>query len=276
MKKMEVGVFLSSLAIPDTRKALAKAKELGIKVVQLGSPPDDVLTGPVQADFIQAVRESGIEVSALCVGYPGESYDDIPTVARTVGLTKPATVKDRMERTKRHSDLAQKMGIKLLTSHIGVIPEDTKSPAYAALVKAVREIADYLKARGQTFALETGQEAAAPMVQFIKAVGADNLKINFDPANMILYGSGEPIAAMEVLKKHIVHVHCKDGIWPKAAGKLGEEVPLGSGQVGIDRYVAKLKQIGYAGPLTIEREAGSDRIGDITAAKKLLESLRDK
>ena len=275
MQPMEVGVFLSSLAIPDTATALEKVKELGIKVVQLGSPPDDVLNGPAQDDYIKTVKDSGVEISALCAGYPGESYADIATVARTVGLTNPETVSERIQRTKWHLDLAQKLGLDLLTAHIGVIPEDTTSDAYKALVATVQEICDYAAERGIAFGLETGQETAAPMVDFMEAVGADNLKINFDPANMILYGSGDPIEAIGVLKDYIVHVHCKDGIWPKAEGALGEEVPQGQGEVGMDRYVAKLKEIGYTGPLTIEREAGDDRAGDVAAAKALLEGLRD-
>ena len=275
MDTMEVGVFLSSLGIADTGQALAKAKEMGIKVVQLGSPPDDVLDGPGREDYISTVKGSGLEVSALCAWYPGESYADIATVARTVGLTNPETVSERLERTKKHADVAVELGVSLLTTHIGVIHENTSCDAYAALVATIRDICDYCKARGITFGMETGQEAAKPMVEFIEAVGVDNLKINFDPANMILYGSGDPIEAMEVLKDYIVHVHCKDGLSPDVAGSLGTEVPLGQGEVGIPNYVAKLKEIGYTGPLTIEREAGDNRFEDISAGKGLLENLRD-
>jgi sugar phosphate isomerase/epimerase len=120
-----------------------------------------------------------------------------------------------------------------------------------------------------------GQETAEELLAFIRAVDRPNLGINFDPANLILYGKDRPIEALESVKDHVVSCHCKDGVWPTEEGQLGSEMPLGQGQVDVPAFVAKLKAIGYAGPLTIEREAGDDRIGDILRGKALLESLRD-
>jgi sugar phosphate isomerase/epimerase len=112
-------------------------------------------------------------------------------------------------------------------------------------------------------------------VRFIQDVGRENLGVNFDPANMLLYGSGEPIEALGLLGRYVMGAHAKDGTWPPRPGELGDEKPLGEGQVGIDRYVAKLKEIGYTGALTIEREiSGPQQIEDIRRAIRLLESLR--
>jgi sugar phosphate isomerase/epimerase len=121
--------------------------------------------------------------------------------------------------------------------------------------------------------METGQETAEAMLQFIKSVGRGNVGVNFDPANMILYGTGGPLEAVEALKDYVKHVHVKDGLSPTEKGKLGTEVPLSEGEVGIRVYINKLVKIGYRGPLIIEREAGDDRIGDIKRAKKLLEDI---
>jgi sugar phosphate isomerase/epimerase len=112
------------------------------------------------------------------------------------------------------------------------------------------------------------------MREFIEATKNPNVKVNFDPANMILYGSGDPKEAVLILGKYLVHTHAKDGLWPKESGKLGTEVPLGEGQVGFEKYMANLKSTGYKGPLIIEREAGDQRIADIKKAKALLERLR--
>jgi sugar phosphate isomerase/epimerase len=133
-----------------------------------------------------------------------------------------------------------------------------------------------LRRNHQTFALETGQEPAAVLKQFLADVGRPNLRINFDPANMILYGTGDPIEALEAVKSRVVSVHCKDGDWPDKSqpGSLGVERALGKGAVGIPRFIAKLKEIGYQGALTIEREVqGDEQRRDIQAAVALLRSL---
>jgi sugar phosphate isomerase/epimerase len=125
-----------------------------------------------------------------------------------------------------------------------------------------------------TFGLETGQETADTLLRFIRDVGRKNLNINFDPANMILYGTGDPIDALKKVGKFVVSVHCKDGKWPTQPDQLGEEVPLGEGDVGIDRFIATLKRLGYKGPLTIEREVPDPpQTDDMMRGKALLESL---
>ncbi len=244
-----------------------------MRVVQL-SPRTLAFFNQRKTDtLLKALEDTGIRVSAQCAGYQGESYADMEAVRRTVGLVNPATRERRVEETQRFADFAAEMEVRILTSHIGVIPEDRTQGTYKSLVETMGSIADYCASNGVTFAMETGQETAELMVEFMKDVDNPNLRINFDPANMILYNSGDPIKALETLKPYVVHVHVKDGLPPKEDGKLGTEVPLGEGKVGIEAYVAKLKEIGYQGPLIIEREGGSDRIGDITRAKALLERL---
>jgi len=274
MQPLQVGVFTNSMRIDDPLAALAKAKELGLGVVQIGPLADEWYQGDAYQRIAACLQECGVVPSAICAAYPGESYADQDAVRGTVGLLPEAFLAERMALTKLVADLGANLGVPILTTHIGVMPEDPADPGHHRLVDAVQEIADYLAPKGMRFAMETGQEPGPAMKEFLAAVGRDNVGVNFDPANMILYGTGDPIEALEVLRDHVLHVHCKDGEWPTVAGQLGTEVPLGAGAVGVERYLGKLKEIGYAGPLVIEREAGEDRLGDITRAKELLERLR--
>jgi len=273
MNPLQVGVFTNSMQIADPLAAIAKAKELGLGVVQIGPLADDWYAGDKYQEVAACLSREGVEASAVCVCYEGESYADLDTVRETVGLLPEALLPQRLAHTKRVADFGANLSIPVLTTHIGVMPEDPADPGHQRLVSAVQEIADYLAPHGMRFAMETGQETGPAMKAFLAAVDRDNVGVNFDPANMILYGTGDPLEALEVLRNHVFHVHCKDGTWPEAAGQLGAEAALGAGDVGLERYVAKLKEIGYAGPLVIEREAGDDRLGDIARAKELLESL---
>jgi len=276
LKPMEVGVFLSSLGIADHIEAVAKAKELGFRAIQTPPLAPDWRTGAEKAPFVGVVKGAGLHVSAVCAGFEGESYADIPTVKRTVGYVDEATVHQRINVTLEYARLAQELDCPVVTTHIGFVPEDRDDPVYARQLMAVRRVCDALAGMNLLFGLETGQEEALPMKHFIEAVGRPNLRVNFDPANMILYGKQNPVQALGILKDYVCHVHCKDGKWPTEEGKLGTEVPLGEGEVDIPAYVHKLKEIGYTGILTIEREAGTNRIGDIVQAKQLLERLRDE
>ncbi len=128
-----------------------------------------------------------------------------------------------------------------------------------------------------SFCLETGQETAQLLKQFLGDADRENLKVNFDPANMIMYGTGDPIEALEVLAPWVRGVHCKDGEWPASEGELGREKPLGEGHVGIERFIAKLLELGYQGPLTIEREIpGEQQMLDFLAGKDLLDGIKAK
>jgi len=275
MKPMEVGVFLCSTAIEDPFASAAKLKELGISNTQVGPLPPEFLTD-ANADRLKAtLAKLGIAATTQFVGFPGESYASMAAVQETVGFVHLEKLPERIAITKRAVDFAARAGIPRVAAHIGFVPEDTSTPLYQRMVEVVQEICDYAATKGLGFSLETGQETAEEMLHFFRAVNRPNLGINFDPANMILYGKDKPIEALELLKAHVVSVHCKDGVWPQQAGQLGQEMPLGEGQVDIPAFVAKLKAIGYTGPLTIEREAGDDRIGDIQRARKLLEGLRD-
>lgn len=258
------------------RDPLARIKAMGVRCGQLGIGGDVDLTGAAAQWKADLEREDFTLVTVFCA-YNGESYADIPTVQQTVGFIPAATREEREARTREVSDFAAAIGVKSIACHIGFVPEDAADPDYAAVREMVRRICDHAAAHGQTFALETGQEPAHVLMHFLKEVDRDNIGINFDPANMILYGTGDPIEALDILAPKVISVHAKDGDWPPKdiPGALGTERPLGQGSVGMERFVAKLKEIGYKGPLNIEREVENleERYADMEMAVRLLGGL---
>jgi len=273
MENMAIGLMLG--VGEDPRESLQKVKDVGVNNVQMGRPPDEYLSGEKAKQLKKAIEDSGIEVTTVFCGFDGESYADIPTVQKTVGFVPRNTRAERVAKSKQISDFANFLGVDRVAAHIGFIPEERSEPLYDEVVEVVREVADYCKANGQNFALETGQETPETLLQFIKDVGRDNLTVNFDPANMILYGTAEPIPALKFLADYVDGVHCKDGKWPTEEDQLGKEYPLGEGDVGIEDFINTLKEISYQGPLTIEREiTGEQQKKDIIEAIKLLEKLK--
>ncbi len=273
MEKMEIGVMLG--VGTDPQKGMKKVLDLGLKCCQMGSPGDEWLESPKREEVKQALSESGVRVTTVFVGFKGEDYSDIEAVKRTVGFLDRKARPARVVRAGRVSDFAKFLGVKRVASHIGFIPEDPKDAAYGEMVEVIQNLADTCRKNGQVLALETGQEPAAVLKGFIEDVGRENLRVNFDPANMILYGSGEPLSALELLAPYVDGVHVKDGDWPTEKGKLGTERRLGEGQVNIPAYIAKLKEIGYEGPLTIEREiSGPEQVADLRKAIAWLKELR--
>ena len=256
----------------------------GLQYVRSLGVPTAQISYPAALDNEAGLREieaaclaTGIEITTVFCRFAGESYAGIRTVKATVGLVPEATRAERVEKTLKIAKFAQKIGVTRVAAHIGFIPEEHSDPLYALMVKVMQQICDGLRANGQVFALETGQETALGLKRFIVDVGRDNLRVNFDPANMILYGNDQPIPALNILIPWIDGVHCKDGRWPTQEGQLGEETPLGEGDVNLRVWLKRLLELGYHGPLTIEREiSGEQQKEDILRAVALLEGLRQK
>lgn len=285
LEELEVGLMFWGDTEP--LKMIRAVKSLGIRCGHLGFTGAVPLAG-LGTVYKQALADEGFVVTAVFAAYDGESYADAPTVEKTVGFIPAATRAEREARTYEVIDETAAMGVPIFACHVGFVPEDHAHPDYAPVRDLVRRICDYAAKYGITFALETGQEPAESLLHFLEDVDRPNLKLNFDPANLILYGTSEPIAALELVGKHVVSVHAKDGNWPDPAkpGTLGTEMPLGQGSVGMANFVNTLKKVGYTGPLTIEREVSLDQdmddrhqaklahVDDIKAAIELLRSLR--
>jgi sugar phosphate isomerase/epimerase len=278
MEKWPLGVFTSVDAGLGVK--LEVAHELGVPTIQLHAPAASTRT-PENADrFLRRLSDLGITLTAVFGGFEGESYADIPTVSRTVGLVPPETRAARTQEMKEIADFAKLLGCPVVALHLGFIPHDSSDPMYAEVTEVTRDVCDHVKANGQNLHLETGQESAAGLLKFISDVGRDNLFVNFDPANMILYGTGEPIEALRQIGSLVRSVHCKDGKWSANPGvDWGQEVPLGEGDVGMENYLRTLDSLGYTGPLTIEREIPQEperQKAEIGKALNLLTELKQR
>ncbi len=253
MSKWQVGVFTSIDA--GLGVDLDVAHELGIPTIQIHAPHQGNRNQETADAILARLAKYDIAVTAVFGGFEGESYADIPTVVNTVGLMPPETRAARLAEMKEISDFAKMIGCDVIALHLGFVPHDDSDPAYAEIVQVTQELCNYAANNGQALHLETGQETAPALVKFIDDTKCENLFVNFDPANMILYGAGEPIEALELLGSRIRSVHCKDATWADKPGEeWGEEKKLGDGDVGMKRYLETLDKIGYHGPLTIERE----------------------
>lgn len=275
LEDLEVGLLVWAGA--DARETMDQMKRFRLRAGQLGIGGEFRLEGAAEQWDLALTDAHCVMITAVCA-FEGESYADIPTVQRTVGLVPESTRKERIARTKAVADFAADLAIDSLALHIGFVPHDRTSATYASVRDVAREICDHCGERGESFALETGQEPAKVLLQFIEDVDRPNLRINFDPANMILYGTGDPIEALDLLTSHVVSVHCKDGDWPprEQPEALGTERALGEGSVDVPKFIARLKENGYKGVLTIEREEPDPhrREEDIRRAIVLLRQLR--
>ncbi|MEZ5400871.1 MAG: sugar phosphate isomerase/epimerase family protein [Bryobacteraceae bacterium] len=275
LKPLEAGVMF--WAGRNALETVREVKGLGVRSGQLLIPGPVAADLPAAAEWKRALDSEGFRLVTLFAAYDGEDYTDVRTIQDTVGWIPPATRAQRLRRTFELSDFGCILGAPSIGLHVGFVPEDHNDSNYIAVREMTRMVCDYAASNGQTFALETGQEPAHVLLEFFRDVGRENLRINFDPANMIMYGTGDPIEALQVLGPHVVSVHAKDGTWPKKGDPrgLGGEEPLGKGDVGMERFVTALKKIGYRGTLNIEREIPDHarQLADIRAGVELLNRL---
>jgi sugar phosphate isomerase/epimerase len=272
MTALEVGVMLNNLE-RDRLKAFRVAAGQGFRVVHTSALPERWLTGPERDQYIAAARESGLTIHTMFAGFDGQSYADLPSIRRTVGLVLPEFREHRQRVALHYADLARDLGISCVAGHVGFVPHDPGHPDYAPLVETVRTIAHHCSSLGQTLHLETGQEPSSVLVRFLRDVDRPNVGVNFDPANLLLYGTDEPLAALDRLAPYVRGVHCKDALPPARPDELGTEVPLGQGAVDFPALVRRLHGIGYRGPLVIEREHGPHVFADVAAARSHLQGL---
>ncbi|KYH41305.1 MAG: hypothetical protein AYL33_004610 [Candidatus Bathyarchaeota archaeon B63] len=265
------------LIVPLRRKPgeeIEKVRRLGFETCQVSCWDMNLYNRGVAEELKRAVEECGVEVTTLWTGFSGRAVWNFTEGPLTIGLVPPDKRKKRVEELKMASDFAGWIGVDSLTTHIGFIPENPNDPVYTSLIDVLREVADFLDDRGQSFWFETGQETPITLLRTLEDVGAENLGVNFDPANLLMYGKANPIDALDILAEHIRDVHAKDGEYPRSGRQLGEEKPLGEGRVDFPRLISKLKELKYKGSLTIEREiSGPQQIIDIKRGKRYLEEL---
>jgi len=251
---------------------ISRVKLCGLEHIQLALGPLLEKEESARGADIEQILGAGLKLTATMIGFPGEDYTSIATIRRTGGLVPDEQWPARRELTLRAAKLSASIGVKALTFHVGFVPPSS-DPGYALMVDRVSSVANGAAQDGVSLLMETGQESASELLQFLNDLNCRNVGVNYDPANMILYGAGEPIDAIAILNRHIQHVHVKDASASEQPRmQWGREVPFGVGEVNPTKFLDALDAIGYVGPLCIEREAGTDRIAAVRGAIDALKS----
>jgi sugar phosphate isomerase/epimerase len=272
LSPLDLGVCSWSLQVKSIPELAGFLRQLGVNVVQIACGDPHHASWDEGDALPEAAISSGIIMTGAMLGFPGEDYTSPQSIKATGGFGEAALRPERIARLRWALDRTIALGLSDLSLHAGFIPEPGDG-ARKAMLATLAQAGDLAAAKGITLAFETGQETADLLRLTLDELKAPNLKVNFDPANMLLYDMGDPIRAVEILGPDIRSVHVKDARRPKAAGEWGQEVPLGEGEVGIKRFVLALKKIGYTGPLIIEREVG-DQAGRLRDVARGIEFLR--
>lgn len=276
-----IGVMADSLRLP-FEESIRQCARIGAEGVQLYAVSQEMRNAPI-SELRQKkrwIRDCGLQVSALCGDLGGH------------GFTRREGLAERIVTSRRILDMALEMDCGIVTTHIGVVPEDTDSEIYHILQDACGQLAEYARRQGGHFAIETGPEPSARLKRFLDSLSSRGMGVNLDPANLVMVVGESPIQAVHNLKDYIVHTHAKDGVMLKktdpqiiydffAEGGIGDlrleeyflETPLGKGDVGFPTYLTALSEIGYEGFLTIEREVGADPAKDIEEAVVFLKNM---
>lgn len=250
-------------------------KKYGVDTCQLVSWAPAIWTAELAQKVREEARRQNIFITSFWAGYCKPAEWNFTGGPQTLGLVPAAYRNQRTQELMRAGDFAKALGVRAVITHLGFIPENAADSVFNEVVIAVRQIATHLKALGLEFWFETGQETPVALLRLMQAVGADNLGINLDPANLILYGKGNPIDALDVFGPYVRNIHAKDGLYPTDPLKLGREVKVGEGRVRFPEFVKRLAEIGFPGEFIIEREIhGEQQARDIMATIAYLKQLQ--
>ena len=259
---------------PDLEKELDKVQRLGFPTCQVVCWDMNLYRANVARRLRRAAEDRGIEVTTLWSGLPGRYVWNFIEGPSTIGLVPPQMREVRLKALRKASDFARIIGVPSITTHVGFIPENPLDPVYVSLIEVLKDVARFCGENGQEFWFETGQETPITLLRTIEDIGAENLGVNLDPANLLMYGKANPVDALDIIGTYVRGVHAKDGEYPTNGRELGKEKPIGKGRVNFPALISKLKALGYSGALTIEREiSGPQQIEDIKRAKAYLETL---
>lgn len=269
-----IAVCSWSLQAATPQELAGKLQETGVYRVQLALDPlrdEPAVWGGTEA----ILKQAGIQIISGMFGCVGEDYSTLDTIRETGGIAPDETWDRNLENIRATVEIATALGLKLVTFHAGFVPHDPADPDFAKMVGRLKTVAEIFAAADISVGLETGQETAAGLAALLGALQQPNVLVNFDPANMLLYGKGDPIEALRVLAPWIGQVHVKDANQSAVPGTWGEEVAVGDGQVDWHAFFATLAEIHFTGDIVIEREAGDQRVADIrTAREVVLQSIR--
>lgn len=270
---MQLGVLTSLNHY--VRDNIRKVRELGLDTCQLKCWNSAFLTDELAAETVAAATEYNVTITGFWVGWDGGySVWNFVEGPATLGIVPTAYRSERVKMLLKGAAFAKKIGVTDVITHVGFLPENPSTTEYHEIVSTIRFIAKNLLKNEQYFLFETGQETPVTLMRVIEEVGTGNLGINLDPANLLMYGKANAVDAVKMIGKYVRGVHGKDGEYPTTPYRLGVEKPLGQGSVDYPRFIAALKEAGYDGAITIEREiSGEEQIRDILMAKDYLEEL---
>jgi L-ribulose-5-phosphate 3-epimerase len=251
---------------------LAQLQVIGIRRVQIALDP--LRESPaVWGVLPELCATNGVTLVSGMFGTAGEDYSTLESIQRTGGVVPDEKWPENWRNIQAAADIAQKLGLKLVTFHAGFLPHESSDPRLQTLLQRISQIADLFAGKGIDLGFETGQETAETLGAFLQQLNKPNVGVNFDPANMILYDKGDPIAALQALSPWLKQCHIKDAVKTKTPGAWGEEVPVGDGEVDWPAFLETLDELHFQGNLAIEREAGEQRVADICAARRHLDQL---
>lgn len=271
MAKIELGLIVG--LHEDPAAEFARVAELGLPTCQVSTTLEGLKRAGGAAKVVKAAERAGVRISAFFQVYEGQTYNLIDG-PRTDGLVPEAFREVRLRESLEFVDEVSQTGTRDYAAHMGFIPDDPESPLYRRLLTALGKLLDKLEAAEMRLLFETGQETASTLARTIRDLGAPHAGVNLDPANLILYGMSNPLDAVEILGERVWGMHAKDGLPPNRGEGLGVETPLGEGRVNFPLVISRLREKGFKGPITIEREiSGPKQREDILRAMKLLEPL---
>jgi len=277
IEPLALGVCSWSLQVKSVAELKRLLDRLGTDVVQIACGDPHHAAWDEGDRMPEAAQQAGLRLTGAMLGFPGEDYTTPQTIQKTGGFGDPATRPERLERFRWGLRRTRDLGLSDLMLHAGFLPEP-HDPDRQPFLDTLRRVSDLAAAEGVTVAFETGQETAELLLLTLRELNRPNVRVNFDPANMLLYDKGDPLRAVETLAPFVRSVHVKDANRPTTPGTWGEEVPLGQGQVHIRHFVQTLKKVGYRGPLCVEREVGNQeqRVADIAHGLRYLrDSLKE-
>lgn len=270
---MTIGTCVTFDATPIAEK-FKNLTAIGLHHCQLMSWDQSQRTDERVQEVLDACREYDVTITALWCGWEGPVEWNFYGGQETLGLVPEPYRYARLLNLKQGADFAKKIGVSDIVTHMGYVPANPYDARYPGFVAAVTSLAAYLKQNDQYLLFETGQETPVTLLRLFEDVGLDNLGVNLDPANLILYGMGNPVDALDVFGKYVRGVHGKDGKYPTSGRALGEETAMGQGKVDFPALIKGLYELGYDGCITIEREIeGDQQTTDIIMARDMLQGI---
>lgn len=274
---MKVGVCVQFSSMDEMSKKFKSLVDNGFDNFQLICWNMTLFTEENAKQINSLCEEFGVTISAFWCGWEGPAVWNFTEGPKTLGLIPLEWRETRIKNLCAGSDFAKLLGVENVVTHMGFIYEDMNHPDFEPFCDAVRRVAEYCKANGQNLLFETGQETPVAMLRIIEKVGCDNLGVNLDTANLILYGKANPVDSLDVFGKYVKNLHAKDGTYPTDGMNLGKETAIGQGKVDFKGVIAGLHKLGYDGYVTIEREiSGEQQTKDILAAREYLNAIISK